>query len=213
MGDSEPPGSAERIATRERAKRAAVRHRPTPISRVPTHREEDANADCLSDGRSPDARTAGLDRLTISRVPTWLPRHGATGLVLVDSPITPASAINNTASTSPDVPDRYAHLLKHGVERSDSGRQHGRRCVKHLTILTVRRHRLSTFPAIGYSRLSAYLIGCFLATCLSPPAPIIRRVHIGLRHLISGVSHQASKQPPRRACLFGLAGDEIGERL
>jgi hypothetical protein len=27
----------------------------------PTHREEDANADCLSDGRSPDARTAGLD--------------------------------------------------------------------------------------------------------------------------------------------------------
>jgi hypothetical protein len=77
VGDSEPPGSAERIATRERAKPAAVRHRPTPISRVPTHREEDANADCLSDGRSPDARTAGLDRLTISRVPTWSQTWGA----------------------------------------------------------------------------------------------------------------------------------------
>jgi len=49
-------------------------HRPTPISRVPTNREEDANADCLSDGRSPDARTAGLDRLTISTVPTWRKR-------------------------------------------------------------------------------------------------------------------------------------------
>jgi hypothetical protein len=74
VDDSELAGSAERIATRERAKPAnwpAVRHRPTLISRVPTHREEDVNADCLSDGRSSDARTAGLDRLPISRVPTW----------------------------------------------------------------------------------------------------------------------------------------------
>jgi hypothetical protein len=56
VDDSEPPGSAER----ERAKPAAIRHRPTPISRVPTPRR---GREC---GRGPDARAAGLDRSTIS---------------------------------------------------------------------------------------------------------------------------------------------------
>jgi hypothetical protein len=43
------------------------------------------------------------------------PANGAAGPVPVDSPITPANAINNTNLGSPGVPDRTAHLLKHGV--------------------------------------------------------------------------------------------------
>jgi hypothetical protein len=78
-----------------------------------------------------------------------------------------------------------------------------------------RGHPLFTLPAIGIAAYRPTQIGTSwpLLICLPPPAPIIRRAHIGLWHLIPGVSHQASKQPPRRACLFGLAGDEIGERL
>jgi hypothetical protein len=131
--------------------------------------------------------------MQISRVPTWLPLNGAAGLVPVDSPITPASAINNTASTSPGVPDRYARLLKHGVERSGPGRQHGRRCVKHLTILTIGRPPLSTFPDIGIAAYPPTEIGGFLAigylpipACADyqagshrPPAPHIRRLASG----------------------------------
>jgi hypothetical protein len=132
--------------------------------------------------------------MRISRVPTWLPPNAAADLVPADSPITPASAINNTASTPPGVPDRYAHLLKQGVVRDPApDAQHGRRCVKHLTILTVRRHPLSTFPAIGIAAYPPTKIGGVLATgylpipaCADYPAGSHRPLAPHIRRLASG---------------------------
>jgi hypothetical protein len=59
----------------------------------------------------------GLRRIdAVSRVPTWLPPNGASGLALFDSLVTPASAINDTASAPPAfLTICHAHFLKHGV--------------------------------------------------------------------------------------------------